>query len=58
MGEIGGCGEWDAFVCDRFWRMKEFGGGDAVNPLLQWNLSEMENWRMLRIARSQRNYLA
>jgi hypothetical protein len=35
MGEIGGYGEWDAFVCDRFWRMKEFGGGDAVNPLLQ-----------------------
>lgn len=41
MGEIGGRGEWDECVCDRFWQMKESGGGDAVHPL-GIKLSEME----------------
>ena len=59
MGEIGGCGEWDECVRDRFWWLKKSGGGDAVNPL-SLELSEMENWRPLRNPDSTQpsNYLA
>jgi hypothetical protein len=55
MGEIGGCGKWDAFVCERFWRMKEFGGGDAVNPLsMEFIRDEVKRCKIGGL----RNYLA